>query len=75
MDDDLIQTMRDLPAASRRKVCLSSDAARKTTKFSQDLLDQYGCADSGISGVAVFRFDAFVTEPASHRGIVRWKDV
>lgn len=66
MDEDQFQIMRERIAASKRKVGLSFDDARKTTTYSQDLLDQYLSADSGTSGVAAFRVDAFLTEPTNH---------
>ena len=66
MDDDLIHTVRAQVAASNRKIGLSFDEARQTTKYSQELLDQYQSTDTGKSGVAAFRLDAFLSEPANH---------
>ena len=62
MEEDLIQIMREQVAASKRKVGLSFDEAKKTTKYSQDLLDQYRSTDTGESGVAAFRIDAYLAE-------------
>lgn len=66
MDEDQIQMMRERIAASSRKVGLSFDDVRETTTYSQNLLDQYISADSGASGVAAFRIDAYLTEPTNH---------
>lgn len=66
MDDDLIQTVQAQIAESTRKVGLSFDDARQTTKYSQELLNQYLSTDTGMSGVAAFRLDAFLSEPANH---------
>jgi len=66
MNKDLIQTMREQVAASNRKIGLSFDDAKKTTKYSQHLLDQYRSTESGTSGVAAFRLDAFLTESTNH---------
>jgi len=65
MEEDLIQIMREQVAASKRKAGLSFDEAKETTKYSQHLLDQYCSTDSGVSGVAAFRFDAYLAEPAN----------
>jgi len=65
MEEDLIQIMREKVAASKMKVGLSFDEAAKTTKYSQDLLDQYCSTDSGKSGAAAFRIDAYLAEPAN----------
>jgi hypothetical protein len=65
MDEDQIQIMRERIAASKRKVGLSFDDARKTTRYSQDLLNQYRSGDSGASRVAAFRIDAYLAEPTN----------
>lgn len=65
MDEDLIQILREQIAASKRKVGLSFDEARKTTRYCEDLLNQYRSADGRASAIAAFRIDAYLTEPAN----------
>jgi len=66
MDDDLINAVRSQVESSRRHVGLSFGEAQETTVFSPSLLKHYLSAEPGLSGVAAFRIDAFLSSPKNY---------